>query len=157
MAKTRIFPVKMFGDICLVRELARKHFNRYGKLQKVNVVYAVDSEMELVKPVVIKGKQLISLEAVEIEKASEIDQVVRQFKEEKHVFYYPLDKLTYIVDHTILFHDKGVYKQTYDIYLPLHLVEKGLLCENRSIVYSDNLREMLAQRYGAFAMAHFVT
>lgn len=141
MARERNFKFSIFTDGSgLVWERVQK--NIAGSNFRASIIYALDSELRRVEPIVSMGNTLLSL-----------SEVSPEHNLSEQSFYYSLSSLTYVVTHRVVSESGQVTKNTLNLYIPSDTNKGSLVCKDVSFVFPRQVRSVLSENYFDFVMS----
>lgn len=146
MSKEKVFQLKVGQDgIGVLKEQVHKHIS--GNKTKITVVFALDSNMRLVEPVYEMNGFMVGVSDNYGTAPSNIATAVSELRKVNTPIYYPLTKLTYICVHNVVTERGKVVKNTINIYVPADLNNKKLICDDVTVVFPRQSRNVMADNF----------
>lgn len=113
---------------------------------KISVIYALDSELRLVAPIVPQADRMVASSDV-------VPQPAFSSVSGRTPYYYPLSSLTYVVEHTTILSPGRPAKTQLHLYIPLSATKSSLTCRDVSFIFPRQLRGALSERFMDYAVS----
>lgn len=151
MNKEKTFPLKIVSSTqAVLKEQVHKHIS--GEQTKVRVVYALDSTLSKVEPLVIEEGVVTHLK--EDTNNPNNSETALQVKPDPTIaLFFSLSDLTYICEHTIVLEGTNMVKNTIKLYIPNKIDKTKLICKDVTLLIPLQSRNTLASKYLDYSLS----
>lgn len=154
MGTDKVFAMTVAGEKSFaIREELRLHTS--GDTSRFKAVYAVDSALLLVEPSIFTGAGFSFARELKGVQYPNLSQFLDACKKEGEPIYYSLNNLTYICVQTITKEKDEVTKNVLNIYMPVDVEDKKLICREVTVTFPKASREALADSYKDYVLSRF--
>lgn len=152
MTKEKVFPLKVdSGGNGALKESVNKHTS--DDQTKLKVVYALDSELRLVEPLLFENDIFLDVSSLASQNSLSVQDFLLECKKDGKPIFFSLSSLTYICVHTIVKERNNIVKNSISLYVPKGLKKSGLVCNDVSVMFPRQNRNVLANNLMTYSVS----
>lgn len=134
MCVMKRFKCKIMGNRYFLQESVRKYTS--GDMVRLRVVIGLDNSLSLVDPLIFDGKNLLNINEIMEMKGASFKEVMSEVRTKNWTLFYPIESLTYVCEHVLEYKGDEVTKNTVNLYIPVDVDGRDLICEDISMSFS---------------------
>lgn len=146
MGKDKTFPLKLSANKHgALKEQTHKHTTE--EQVKIKVIFALDSELRLVEPVTFSDGDFSNIGSTSNQQEPTNKELNSNVIKTNQTIFYPLNRLSYICEHTVTLTRGEVVKNAVSLFIPTDIEKAKIICRDVSIMFPIHTRRTLAGNY----------